>query len=50
MSGTRGVEGSWMYKCAAASLVFGKRGRVAIFLCLEVLGQIAEMPTVKLKV
>lgn len=35
---------------AAASLVFGKRGRVAIFLCLEVLGQIGEMPTVKLKV
>lgn len=36
-------------ECAAASLVFGKRGGIAILLCLEVLGQIGEMPILKLK-
>lgn len=36
-------------ECAAAPLVFGKRGNIASFLCLEVLGPIGEMPILTLK-
>lgn len=35
--------------CATAPLVFGKRGSIASFLCLEVLGLIVEMPVLTLK-
>lgn len=34
---------------AAVPLMFGKRGRIASFLCLEVLEQVGEMPILMLK-
>lgn len=36
-------------ECATAPLVFRKRGSIASFLCLEVLGLIVEMPILTLK-